>query len=487
MFDSLKKKFSSWVNSPIKAPAKKEKPAKVSKTKIKKTEKKEEKPTKKEKPQKQEKTKQKRIKPSKEQLEQERKISSNVLQEIKQQGLDTTAIDTKVHDAIAEIKKEEKQDAEIDEENIELEIEEEQSKGKLKPEDLKNKVLDGTQERKVLGEPIGVLGKEKKGWWPFGKKKKDEDKTPSEEPKSDNIIVEEKESFFSKLAKKLTTDKLKEEDFEDAFQDLEITLLENNTALEAVDKIKESLKKALVNKEIKKSEIQKTIISALKDSITSILIEPPNLIEQIKSHEKESKEPFTILFFGINGSGKTTSIAKLAHLLKKNNISSVMAAADTFRAASIEQLETHANAIGVPIIKSDYGSDPASIAFEAKKYASHHKISVVLIDTAGRMYTKSNLMKEMEKIVRVSKPNLKIFVGESITGNDATEQCKMFSETAGIDGIILSKADIDEKAGTILSVSQVTGKPIYFLGTGQEYPNLTPFTKKEVLKNLGLD
>ena len=254
-------------------------------------------------------------------------------------------------------------------------------------------------------------------------------------------------------------------------------------ALEAVDKIKESLSKDLVNQQLKKTEAPARILQALKESIISLLIEPPPLFAQIKN----SSMPYVILFFGINGTGKTTSIAKLAHLLKKNNISCVLAAADTFRAASIEQLKIHAEAIKIPMINKQYGSDPASVAFDAISYAKKHAIQAVLIDTAGRMYTKENLLKEMEKIVRISKPNLKLFVGESITGNDAIEQAKTFNNFIGIDGIILTKADIDEKAGTILSVSYVTKKPIYFLGTGQSYDDLTSFTKKTVLKNLGLE
>ncbi|MEK6889172.1 MAG: signal recognition particle-docking protein FtsY [Nanoarchaeota archaeon] len=297
-------------------------------------------------------------------------------------------------------------------------------------------------------------------------------------------IEEAEGNFFTKLLKKITTSKLSQEDFEESFSELEITLLENNVALEAVDAIKDSLSSQLVNQQIKKTEAPARILEALKSSILSILIEPPSLLQQIKD-KKDS--PFTILFFGINGTGKTTSIAKIAHYLKENKISCVLAAADTFRAASIEQLQTHANNIKVPIISSNYGSDPASVAFDAISYAKSHTIKVVLIDTAGRMYTKSNLMKEMEKIIRISKPDLKIFVGESITGNDVIDQARTFTETAGIDGIILSKADIDKKAGTILSVSHITKKPIYFLGTGQEYKDLLPFTKKSILKNLGLE
>jgi fused signal recognition particle receptor len=294
---------------------------------------------------------------------------------------------------------------------------------------------------------------------------------------------QEKQGFFAKLKQKLSTSILTQNQFDEIFPDLEITLLENNVALEAVDKIKSSLEKDLVGISIKKSAIEQTILSSLKEAITATLIEPPDLLNQIN----KSLETFTIVFVGINGSGKTTSIAKLAHYLKQNKISCCLGAADTFRAASIEQLSQHAEKLKVPIIKHDYGSDPAAVAFDTKKYAKAHNIKVALIDTAGRMYTKTNLIKEMEKIIRISKPNLKLFVAESITGNDATEQAKTFNEAIDFNGIILSKADIDEKAGTILSVSQVTNKPIYFLGTGQDYSDLQVFSKDTVLKNLGLE
>ncbi len=307
------------------------------------------------------------------------------------------------------------------------------------------------------------------------------EKTPKEELKEE---IEEEGGFFAKLKKKLTNSTLRKEEFEEIFPELEFNLLENNVALDVVDKIKESLSNDLVGISIKKSEVEKKIVESLKSAILKVLVEGEELIEKIK----ESREsPFVILFFGINGSGKTTSVAKIAYKLKKEGVSCVLAAGDTFRAASIEQLEKHAEKIGVPIIKGEYGKDPASVGFDAVQYAKKNKIKVVLVDTAGRMYTKSNLMKEMEKIVKVTKPNLKIFVGESITGNDATEQAKMFNETAGIDGIILTKADVDEKAGAILSVGFVTGKPIFYLGVGQDYDDLKEFKKSDVLKGIGLE
>ncbi len=301
-------------------------------------------------------------------------------------------------------------------------------------------------------------------------------------PSHSEIQEPEPSNFFTKLIRKITTAKLTQESFNDAFQDLEITLVENNVALEAVDALKTSLASQLIGQQMKKTEAQARILTALKEAILSLLQEPPSLLESIKQ-----KQPYIILFFGINGTGKTTSIAKLAHFLQKNKISCVLAAADTFRAASIEQLQTHAEKLNLPLVASKYGADPASVAYDAIQYAKAHHIQAVLIDTAGRMHTKANLMKEMEKIIRISKPDLKLFIGESITGNDAIDQVKTFQETVGIDGIILTKADVDAKAGTILSVSHITKKPIYFLGTGQNYEDLLPFTKKTVLKNLGLE
>ena len=300
---------------------------------------------------------------------------------------------------------------------------------------------------------------------------------------STDLPIEKKPSgFFSRLASKLKTTTLKQENVDEIFSELEIILLENNVALEVVDKIKENLSKDLVGLEVKKGEIENTVTNSLKASISEVLLESPNLLEKIKS----KLETYVIIFFGINGSGKTTSLAKFAHKLKKEGISCVMAAADTFRAASIEQLEKHGENLDIPVIKQQYGTDPTAVAFDAKKYAEKNKIKCVLIDTAGRMYTKENLIKQMEKIIRVIKPDLKIFVGESITGNDATIQAKTFNDAVGIDGIILSKADVDEKGGTILSVSYVTNKPIYYLGTGQGYDDLEPFDPKGVLKKLGL-
>jgi fused signal recognition particle receptor len=308
------------------------------------------------------------------------------------------------------------------------------------------------------------------------KKEKVKKKEVVEKKIEKRIGVEEKSSFFSKFQKKLD-----EEGFEKIFSELGIILLQNNVAYEVVGSIKNFLKEKLVGKNLKEVKIEKE----LENSIREILINPPEFVKIIKDSLKENS-PFVILFAGINGSGKTTTIAKIAHYLLKKNFSVCLAAADTFRAASIEQLQQHADNLKVHLIKKDYGADPAAVGFDAVAYAKKHGINIVLIDTAGRMQNKDSLMKEIEKIVRVNKPNLKFFVGESITGNDATEQAKTFNEIIDFNGIILSKADVDEKGGTAISVSYVTGKPIFFLGTGQEYQDLEVFDKDKLIKKLEL-
>ena len=296
--------------------------------------------------------------------------------------------------------------------------------------------------------------------------------------------IEKKEGFFGKIKEKLVTKKITYAQFEDIFYDLELILMENNVAVEVIDKIKSDLSKQLVEKPIKRNKIEETIKESLRDSITGLFdTEEINLLRLIK---RKIEKPFVISFLGINGSGKTTTIAKIADMLNKNKISCVLAASDTFRAASIEQLQKHADNLGIKLIKHDYGSDPAAVAFDAVKHAKAKKIDAVLVDTAGRMHSNANLIEEMKKIIRVAKPDLKIFVGEAITGNDCTEQAKTFNEAVGIDGIILSKADIDEKGGAAISISYVTKKPIIYLGTGQEYSDIKQFEPGMVVESLGL-
>ena len=298
---------------------------------------------------------------------------------------------------------------------------------------------------------------------------------------------EQKKGFFQRIISKITKVKISEKDFDVYAEDLETLLLENNVALEVAEKIIKELKEKIVGREISKKEIESEIGNIFKEILAEILIEPFDVVSQIKKFREENpSKPYVILFCGINGSGKTTTIAKLAYFLKENNLSCVLAAGDTFRAASIEQIKKHGEKLEIEVVAHKYESDPASVGFDAIKYAEKKHLDCVLIDTAGRMHTAKNLMSQIEKISKVCKPNLKIFIGESITGNDALEQVKSFDSSIGIDGIILSKADVDEKGGTALSVGYVTKKPILYLGTGQEYKDLEKFNKEKFVEKLGL-
>ncbi len=290
-----------------------------------------------------------------------------------------------------------------------------------------------------------------------------------------------KKSIFHKLGQTITKLNITDEKFEKFFWELEVALLENNVAVEVIEKIKQDLKTELQKKHVTRKSIDSLILSILKKSINSLFnYEPLDLLKKIKNSEK----PFKILFLGVNGAGKTTTLAKLIKYFQNNDISSVVSASDTFRAAAIQQLHEHAKKLNVKMISHDYGADPAAVAYDAIEHAKSKDIDVVLIDTAGRLHSNSNLMAELSKIIRVAKPDMKIFVGESITGNDCVEQATQFNEAVGIDAIILTKADVDEKGGVAISLSYVTGKPIIFITTGQNYTDIKPFNPQEVVDSL---
>ncbi len=347
-----------------------------------------------------------------------------------------------------------------------------------KKEEVKEeKIIVKEEKKEVLEEQPK---EEKKGFFSrvFGKKEEPKEVATKQEQKK----PEEKKGFFSTIKEKIVTTKISEEKFNELFWELELGLLENNVAVEVIEKIKDDLKQELVEKPIKRGAVEEAISQSLKKSISSLFDqEQINLLSKAKS-----KKPFVICLVGINGSGKTTTLAKLAYYFQQQKLSCVIAAADTFRAAAIQQLEEHGKNLGVKVIKQDYGSDAAAVAFDAIKHAEARKVDVVLIDTAGRLHSNKDLIREMEKIIRVAKPDLKIFVGESITGNDCVEQAREFNQAINVDGIILSKADIDEKGGAAISVSYITKKPILFLGNGQEYKDLQPFEKEKLITSLGL-
>jgi fused signal recognition particle receptor len=199
---------------------------------------------------------------------------------------------------------------------------------------------------------------------------------------------------------------------------------------------------------------------------------------------RETEKPLKVMFLGINGAGKTTTIAKVAKLLQDNDYKVVFAAADTFRAAAIEQMQIHADRLEIRVIKRDYGSDPTSVAYDAVNYAKAHGIDAVLIDTAGRQDTNLSLINEVKKMSRVIEPDLKIYIGESIAGNAIIEQISSFNKEVGIDAVILTKLDCDPKGGTMLSINRATGVPIIYVGIGQGYEDLELFDAREIVERI---
>jgi len=293
--------------------------------------------------------------------------------------------------------------------------------------------------------------------------------------------LEKKLGFLETVTKVITETKIAGEYFDKIFAALELELLQNNVAAEIVEKIRVKLREDLVGKSLKRGQVADIIKSDLRDMILYAL-EGPKPVDLIIA-AKETK-PLVILFVGVNGVGKTTSIAKTAAYLQKNGISCVLAASDTFRAASIEQLQAHADKLKVEMIKHNYGADPAAVAFDAVKHARARNIDVVLIDTAGRQHSNVDLMAELEKIKRVAKPNLTILSVDSLTGNDAVEQARLFNDKIGIDASIISKVDADEKGGTVISVVQATQKPILFIGTGQRYEDFEKFAPEKFVSKI---
>jgi len=290
---------------------------------------------------------------------------------------------------------------------------------------------------------------------------------------------------FSKAAKSFSEKELKEKDIEDVLSELEIALLESDVATEVIDNIKSDLGEKLVGSRVNKKEIEDFVQKSLIENISNMFDEAGSvdILSGIKS-KTDPQDPYLILFVGINGTGKTTTVAKMANLLQKNKISVVVAAADTFRAGAIEQLREHINNLNLKLIAQNYGSDPAAVAHDALLYAKSHKVDCVLIDSAGRMQTNKNLMEQIEKITKVVNPDLKIFVGDSLAGNDTVSQAREFYEHTTFDGAILTKSDADARGGAALSIVAVTKKPVICVGTGQGYDDLELFSKEAFLERV---
>ena len=288
--------------------------------------------------------------------------------------------------------------------------------------------------------------------------------------------------FVNKISQKELSDR----EITQILDEFLLVLVENDIAYEVAKSICDSLHAKLKEIQIKRFTDS---MNPAKVALREILLGLLNGSGDSKFYEalnkcKEEHRPAALLFVGVNGAGKTSTIAKIGHLLLKEDFSVIVAAADTYRTGSIEQIEEHARRIGIRTIKHDYGGDSAAVAFDAANYAKAHSINAILIDTAGRMQTNKNLLEEMKKIARVAKPDLTILIVDALTGNDAVEQGRAFSEAITIDGIILTKLDADTKGGSAISMAAIVGKPIFYATIGQNYEDLIPFDPNEMVSKI---
>ncbi|MCK5592507.1 signal recognition particle-docking protein FtsY [Candidatus Bathyarchaeota archaeon] len=297
-------------------------------------------------------------------------------------------------------------------------------------------------------------------------------------------MFEKLRTRVSSLVNKVATTELKADQLHPILEDFKLHLIENDVAVSVADHICEEMIKRLDGIQVKRLEDRKRIVEGnLQEILREIMStkERISLLEMVKE-KQDTNEPHVIVFVGINGTGKTTSLAKVAKLLMKRGYSVILACSDTYRAGSIEQLEEHAKRLGVRMIKHKYGADPAAVAYDAISHGKAHGVNVVLIDTAGRIQTDKNLMNELAKIKRIISPDLTILTVDALTGNDAVMQAEEFHKSVGIDGTILTKVDADVKGGSALSVTYVTGKPILFIGIGQRYEDLQEFSPEQFAK-----
>lgn len=291
-------------------------------------------------------------------------------------------------------------------------------------------------------------------------------------------MFEQLRKALSSATRNIIHKELTEKDLTKVLSELEIALLQSDIAQEVIDVIVTKLKSELIGTKLEKEQNAANIVQIkFRNAIVEMFSRSGEVDLVKKIIEKKDKRggPFIVVFLGINGTGKTTTVAKVAHFLRKHNISVVLAAGDTHRAGAIEQISLHAEKLSLKVITQRYGADPSAVGRDAIDYAKKHHIDVVLVDTAGRMQTAKNLMDEINKIVRVVKPDIKLFVGDSLAGNDTINQAREFFEYTNFDGAILTKIDADAKGGSAISIVHITSRPIVYLGIGQGYEDIIPF------------
>ncbi|MGA8856015.1 MAG: signal recognition particle-docking protein FtsY [Candidatus Bathyarchaeia archaeon] len=299
-------------------------------------------------------------------------------------------------------------------------------------------------------------------------------------------MFEKLKSGVNSLVQKISQKELSNQDISKILDEFLLALVENNVAYSVAKQICDNLHEKLRATQFRRfTDSTEPARGVLREVLLELLRgSGEESFYKVLNESKNAHRPAIILFVGVNGTGKTSSIAKVGHLLLRKGFSVVVAAADTYRTGSIEQIEEHARRIGIKTIKHDYGADAAAVAFDAVNYAIAHGTNVVLIDTAGRMQTNKNLLEEMKKIARVAKPNLTILVVDSLTGNDAVEQGKSFSNAVNIDGVVLTKLDADAKGGSAISIAAIMGKPILFATVGQNYEDLVSFEPEQMVEKI---
>lgn len=291
---------------------------------------------------------------------------------------------------------------------------------------------------------------------------------------------EKKPGLMDRLTGRVLERKISDNDIDSLFEEMELGLMEANMTIETIEFIKTEMKRLLVGKQLKRGEIEKDIRASLEDILLEIFDQGKIDLERLV----KAKKPVCVVFLGFNGSGKTTSIAKLGQYLKNRKFDVVLAAGDTWRSAAIEQLEVHGERLGLKVIKHKYGADSAAVIYDAVEHAKAKEIDFVLADTAGRSHANRNLMDELKKVVRVNKPDLKILVMDSLAGNDLVEQAKKFDEAVGVDAMIFTKVDVNEKGGGMVSACLAVKKPILYIGVGQAYDDIEIFDAKKFVKDL---
>lgn len=304
-------------------------------------------------------------------------------------------------------------------------------------------------------------------------------------------MFERLRKIFSETAKNLSQKSISKKEIDSILEELQISLMENDVAHEIVDEMTSKIKTEILSVKLERTENTDEVITTKLYSFLYELflstINKTDIIQSILEKERSKAGPYSIIFLGINGTGKTTTIAKFCKLLRDHGISVVLAAADTHRAGAIEQISHHGNNLNVKVISQRYGADPSAVARDALEHAKKNYIDAVLIDTAGRMQTSKNLMEEVSKIIRVIKPDLKIFVGDSLAGNDTVNQAREFFQYTNFDGSILTKSDADSKGGAAISIAYLTHKPILYLGVGQGYGDLAEFDHNKFLDSIFKD